>query len=198
MKRRLITPVRTALAAAAIIVVALVSGGRAANAGGFCHEAMTDARGTSVHMKNNCMIPTVLRVDPGASVTFNSADIEPHTVTGSGYRDDRGRGSMDELTRGETVSFSFEESGVFPYFCVIHPGMIGTIVVGDGIPADAAVTSASLGVAAAEDSKSSAAPANDNDAGDSSSIALAASGAGVVALLVGLGAGALFWRRRMN
>ena len=95
---------------------------------------MTDAAGTSVHMKNNCMIPTVLRVATGTNVTFTSADLEAHTVTGAGYRDDRGWGSMDELRQGDTVAFTFEESGVFPYFCLLHPGMIGTIVVGDGVP----------------------------------------------------------------
>ena len=34
---------------------------------------------------------------------------------------------------GEKVSYTFSEEGVFPYVCILHPGMIGAIVVGDGI-----------------------------------------------------------------
>jgi hypothetical protein len=30
------------------------------------------------------------------------------------------------------VSYTFEEVGVFPYFCVFHPAMVGAVVVGDG------------------------------------------------------------------
>jgi hypothetical protein len=32
----------------------------------------------------------------------------------------------------DTVSYRFQNSGVFPYFCLIHPGMVGAVVVGDG------------------------------------------------------------------
>jgi hypothetical protein len=30
------------------------------------------------------------------------------------------------------VTYTFEEAGVYPYVCTWHPGMVGTVVVGDG------------------------------------------------------------------
>jgi hypothetical protein len=40
--------------------------------------------------------------------------------------------------QGETVSYRFDQDGVYPYSCLIHPGMVGAIVVGDGVGTDPA------------------------------------------------------------
>ncbi len=32
---------------------------------------------------------------------------------------------------GETRRFRFDEAGVYPYACTLHPGMVGAVVVGD-------------------------------------------------------------------
>jgi len=44
-------------------------------------------------------------------------------------------GSYDLLKRGPTkgVMLRFTESGVFPYVCTYHIGMVGVVVVGDGV-----------------------------------------------------------------
>jgi plastocyanin len=99
--------------------------------GGGCHEPRTDAAGESVDLRNNCFLPTVLRVDTGATVTFTSLDKQPHTVTGAGVHHPDGWGDFEELGEGTIVTHTFTEPGVYPYFCLLHPGMVGTIVVGD-------------------------------------------------------------------
>jgi plastocyanin len=133
---------RLSLAAIVALTAALIPVG-SAGAGSTCHVAPTpfDARTRVVPMKNLCFAPVVVRVPRGASVTWVNADgyKAPHTVTGVGTQ----WGSYDELLPGDRVRYRFERDGVFPYFCVIHPGMSGAVVVGDGI-GDGSAAPASL------------------------------------------------------
>jgi hypothetical protein len=43
-------------------------------------------------------------------------------------------GNADDIAEGESVAYAFDNPGVYPYFCILHPGMVGAIVVGDGVP----------------------------------------------------------------
>jgi plastocyanin len=122
--------------AVAVAAVALVLGALAAPAagGGFCAgydgETLTAGKGTGVAMTRNCFAPTVLYVDPGDRVVFSNKDAEVHTVGGAaGSFGDMHR----EIASGGRVSFTFEAEGVYPYVCLVHPGMAGAIVVGDGV-----------------------------------------------------------------
>jgi hypothetical protein len=81
-----------------------------------------------VDIKDACFTPNVLRVQPGQNVTFLNADPMPHTVTGVADS----WGSNEELAEGQKVTYRFQTSGVFPYFCWVHPGMAAVVVVGDG------------------------------------------------------------------
>ncbi len=64
-------------------------------------------------------------VSPGATITVVNKDEAPHTVTSE---ED---GIFDAVFEGgETVTFTApEEPGEYPYFCVYHPNMTGTLVV---------------------------------------------------------------------
>jgi hypothetical protein len=79
-------------------------------------------------MTGNCFEATVLHVDPGTEVTWVNEDTYAHTVTGVGGT----WGDFTELERGDMVSYRFEGNGVYVYSCIIHPGMVGAVVVGDG------------------------------------------------------------------
>lgn len=125
-----------------VLVGALLVPTGVASAGGFCSgyegERVTDEAGATVALEKNCFGPTVLRVSRGHAVTFVNRDPEVHTVGGTaGSFGDMHR----ELAPGRSVSFRFDEEGIFPYVCLIHPGMAGAIVVGDGTP-DAKVAAA--------------------------------------------------------
>jgi plastocyanin len=104
----------------------------AAGGGGGCHEGtgVSDERGTTVTLIGNCFKATVTRVDEGATVTFFNRDPQAHTVTGTAFT----WGSDDLLLEGDSVQHTFTESGVYVYSCLLHPGMAGAIVVGDGGP----------------------------------------------------------------
>jgi plastocyanin len=99
-----------------------------ASGGGGCGRPVTDARGTRVHIRNFCFTPTVLHVQRGKSVTFTNIDPFAHTVSGANVV----WGSFDGLDFDKSVTYRFTRPGVYPYFCAIHVGMVGAIVVGNG------------------------------------------------------------------
>jgi plastocyanin len=111
--------------------------GLPAQAGGFCQEGkVTEGSGTTVTMGKNCFTPTILRTDVGSEVTWVNKDPESHTVTGAGG----GWGSgHKEAAPATTMTFRFKEPGVYSYTCLLHPGMAGTVVVGNGTGKGAAV-----------------------------------------------------------
>jgi plastocyanin len=82
--------------------------------------------------------PAALEVAPGTTVTWNQNDPGSHTVTSGTVEQGSGgvTGSPDgsfssgELETGEAFAFAFDEPGVYPYFCEIHPAtMRGEITV---------------------------------------------------------------------
>jgi plastocyanin len=111
----------------AVLVVALGPGLASASGGGGCGRAVTDDDGTRVGISNFCFGPTILRVRPGETVTWVNKDSVPHTVLGA----NGAWGGYDTVRR---VAFRFVSSGVYPYVCTYHPGMIGAVVVGNGKP----------------------------------------------------------------
>jgi plastocyanin len=134
MRKRILASLLVALALSA---VALLLPSNQALAGGTCHKGqpVTEQTSNIVTMSNNCFIATITRVDEGAKVTFLNEDEAAHAVTGANYSwgmgSDEGQ-TQEELFNGESFKQTFADSGVYPYFCFLHPGMIGAVVVGDG------------------------------------------------------------------
>lgn len=169
-----------------------------AGAGGGCHEvsgAVTSAaasRQVTVPMEKCAYGPTVLYVDPGTEVTWINNDPVPHTVSGAQLS----WGSADLIEARESASYRFDEVGIYPYHCTLHPGMTGAIVVGDVGDAKEAVTREidrqPQPISGDTDVE---APATDSTTGQGIS---PAAGAGIAAMSLGAGFGAalVFHRRR--
>jgi plastocyanin len=68
--------------------------------------------------------PSEKTVAVGDSVIWMNLDMASHTVTA---QDDNW--SSLSLTQGMTYTQTFTQTGVFDYYCAIHPSMTGTIVV---------------------------------------------------------------------
>jgi plastocyanin len=117
------------LAAAGITLLGVALGAAPASAGGGCHGPLTDAAGVHVEIAALCFTPSVIRVRPGAMVNWVNRDGLEHTVTAAGDAFDA------DLQIGQSYSRRFDQSGVFPYYCHFHPGMVGVVLVGDGRPA---------------------------------------------------------------
>jgi len=119
------------LAASLIMVVAfaLAPGVAGASGGGGCGQAVTDSTGTEVEIASFCFGPTITRVHPGAEVTFTNLDPVSHSVLGA----NGSWGGYDALKKNRSVTYRFSQAGVYPYVCTFHIGMVGVVVVGDGI-----------------------------------------------------------------
>jgi plastocyanin len=128
---------RLSCVAALVTVLSSLALVSPAAAGGGCHtEEMSNGVGGQVDVGKNCFFPTVLRVDPGTTVTWRSFDPVEHNVTSAG-------GLISEtLAAGAAYDFRFTKAGIYPYYCSLHPGMAGAVVVGDQSPVAAPVTAA--------------------------------------------------------
>ena len=84
---------------------------------------------------NSCWIPSTISVDVGDTVTWYNADTAAHTIT-SGSPGDGPDGTFDSnmLMSGETFEVTFTQDGTYPYFCMVHPWQVGTVIVGGGGP----------------------------------------------------------------
>lgn len=96
-----------------------------AGGGGGCHGGRQEVSGTTVDIADFCFTQTIVHVSPGQSVTWTNRDEVEHTVTGVGSE----WGDYQPRRRGDTVRSRFDIAGVYPYFCVFHPGMVGAVVV---------------------------------------------------------------------
>jgi predicted secreted protein with PEFG-CTERM motif len=79
---------------------------------------------------NECFVPDEVTVDVGGEVTWTNDDTAAHTVT-SGSASGGPDGTFDSslITAGKSFTYKFEEAGEFPYFCLVHPWMVGKVVV---------------------------------------------------------------------
>jgi plastocyanin len=189
----------TALTIAALTAALALTfaGGGPAQAGGGCHSGVfSDEADTQVELTKNCFTPTVTRVEAGDTVTFTNTDPDAHTVTGAA----RTWGSDDNVRAGESVSYQFAEDGVFPYFCYLHPSMVGAVVVGDGSAvsgggANDGVKAVSAEVSGGQAAGDESAEALEEDAGSGVSTVPIVIGVGLLAAIGGF-AGALVLRRK--
>jgi plastocyanin len=97
-----------------------------ASGGGGCGGPITDRSGSAVEIRQFCFTPTVLRTTAGTRVTFTNLDPMQHDVLGA----NGAWGSFEPLRFDGSRSYRFGNAGVYPYVCTLHPGMVGTVVVG--------------------------------------------------------------------
>jgi plastocyanin len=78
--------------------------------------------------------PDPIQVQVGDTVTWTNDDLESHTVTSgsNGVSDNKFNSSpnfIPLMASGTTFSHTFTEPGKYPYFCLLHPNMVGTVIV---------------------------------------------------------------------
>jgi plastocyanin len=83
------------------------------------------------NLDSNSYNPNPIEIKVGDAVTWINNDSSPHTVTSSSSSSNDSSITFDSdvLRRGETFSFTFDKEGQYPYFCTLHPSMVGTVVV---------------------------------------------------------------------
>jgi plastocyanin len=81
--------------------------------------------------------PNPIKVKVGDTVTWTNDDSQAHTVTSGtdssdpnmGKEFDSSPGLNTLLSTDQTFSHKFTAAGEFPYFCQLHPTMVGKVVV---------------------------------------------------------------------
>lgn len=119
-----------------------------ATGGGGGGGSTAPAPGT-VNMIDYAFSPATLTVAAGSSVTWKNVGLARHTVAA-----DDGTFHSPDVTSGTTWQRMFGTPGTYTYFCDIHPGMKGTILVtgaGGSPPPPPAPTTAPPPVDAAGD-----------------------------------------------
>jgi plastocyanin len=90
--------------------------------------------GASINPTNG-FSPKSTNIKVGDTVTWTNNDNTIHTViSGTGLSDankgkDFDSGLSALTTTGKTYSHQFAKAGDFPYFCELHPAMIGKVTV---------------------------------------------------------------------
>jgi Icc protein len=83
-----------------------------------------DAGENQVTIDNFSFNPQVLTVEAGTKVTWVNHDDVPHTVvcTDKIFK-------SEALDTNDKYSYTFSKSGVYEYYCSVHPRMTGKIIV---------------------------------------------------------------------
>lgn len=79
--------------------------------------------------------PNPINAKVGDTVTWTNKDTTMHTVVSGTGSTDPNKGKVFDsglstlIQPGKSFSYKFTAAGVVPYFCQIHPAMVGKIVV---------------------------------------------------------------------
>jgi len=126
---------------------------------------VTNAPGSSTpgceETAEGCFIPSPVTIDMGGTVTWENNDTAAHTATG-GSATEGPSGVFDSslIMAGSSFSHTFEDAGTFDYFCMVHPWMVGSVIVEDAAAAEAEAAAAEAAAAeAAEAAEAEAAAA---------------------------------------
>jgi len=79
---------------------------------------------------NDCYLPDNVSINAGDTVIWANTDTAAHTVT-SGTPTDGPDGTFDSslFMAGATFEVTFDDSGSYNYFCMVHPWMQGNVQV---------------------------------------------------------------------
>jgi plastocyanin len=82
-------------------------------------------------LTTNAFSPNPIQVSVGTTVTWTNNDAEPHTVNAG--ENATPSGLFDSyIPPAGTFQHTFTEPGEYPYFCILHPNMVGTVEVVSG------------------------------------------------------------------
>jgi nitrite reductase (NO-forming) len=73
--------------------------------------------------------PNPVQVSTGATVTWTNDDSQPHTATSGENATPDQRFDSGIMAPAATFEHTFTEAGEYPYFCILHPNMVGTVSV---------------------------------------------------------------------
>ena len=85
----------------------------------------TQTSSISVEIKSFAFNPDTINISKGRTVTWTQFDTAPHTIISVNSTFP----NSPSLSKGQTYSYTFNETGIFEYYCSIHPSMKGKVIV---------------------------------------------------------------------
>jgi plastocyanin len=87
---------------------------------------------STIQIRDLAFAPLTTTINPGDTVVWaNVEDVMPHNIA-SGQVGAANAGQLFEspyIMPGDVFSYTFTEAGEYPYYCPLHPTMIGVIKV---------------------------------------------------------------------
>ena len=75
-------------------------------------------------------VPLNAQVKVGTTVVWINNDVVPHTIQSQDEEGNvRGLFNSALLTTGQRFAYTFEDKGVYHYFCTLHPWRVGVVTV---------------------------------------------------------------------
>jgi len=82
----------------------------------------TNKTSVAIDIQNFAFSPASLTISKGTAVTWTNNDSATHQIKSATF-------NSGQLSKGQTFSFTFNDTGTFDYSCAIHPSMTGKIIV---------------------------------------------------------------------
>jgi plastocyanin len=83
----------------------------------------------SSSLTTDAFSPNPIQVSVGTTVTWTNDDAQPHTVNSGENATPSGLFDSPIMAPQATFEYTFTEAGEVPYFCILHPNMVGTVSV---------------------------------------------------------------------
>lgn len=80
------------------------------------------AKTYNISIANFAFSPASLNINKGDTVVWTNNDSVPHQISGNSL-------NGQVMNKGQTYSFTFNDTGTFNYHCAIHPSMTASITV---------------------------------------------------------------------
>ena len=127
------------LAASLLAILSVIAIGASGNTSVFAQSDKVQATivpGAST-MTDKAFSPNPIQAKVGQTVVWTNDDSAFHTVTSGqigaadvGKLFDSGlQGPTALLVKGKTFEHKFDTAGEYPYFCTLHPAMVGKVTV---------------------------------------------------------------------
>ena len=99
-----------------------------ASGGGNTSTSVSIVPGSST-LTTDAFSPNPIQVSVGTTVTWTNDDAQPHTVNSGESPTPSGLFDSPIMPPAGTFEYTFTEAGEVPYFCILHPNMVGTVSV---------------------------------------------------------------------
>jgi nitrite reductase (NO-forming) len=96
--------------------------------GGASTTGVSIVQGSS-SLTTDAYSPNPAQVSVGGTVTWTNDDSQPHTATSGENATPDMTFESGIMAPAATFSHTFAEAGEYPYFCLLHPNMVGTVSV---------------------------------------------------------------------